>query len=253
MVDGLDGAPLLRTAVAEGHAHTPQADSRSFEAAAAECVGSQIAHRHSLLRLTSHAPVDPNLRAPGRPRSTQARAAILQAAGDLLDERGFSALSVEAIAERAGVSKATIYRWWPNKATVVMDAFLEPRSNDITFPDTGSTREDLRRQIRAVIRLFKEGGQRSPYVALIAASQHDSQLAAALYERFISLRRAAAKQVLKRGMDRQELRSDLDLDVVIDALYGALYYRLLISGETLTPGYADRLLGQFYPALAARA
>jgi AcrR family transcriptional regulator len=189
----------------------------------------------------------------GRPRSERARTATLQAAGELLDDRGLTALSVDAIATRAGVSKATIYRWWPSKAAVVMDAFLERTSPQMPFPDTGSTREDLRRQMRSVIRLLNDAGTSRPFVALIAESQHDRVLAAALRERFIAARRAAATEAFNRGIERGELRPDLDIDIAIDALYGPLYYRLLVSGDPLKPGYADRLVEQLYPALAAWA
>jgi AcrR family transcriptional regulator len=194
---------------------------------------------------------DPEVRTAGRPRSERARAATLEAAGELLDERGLAALSVDAIATHAGVSKATIYRWWPSKAAVVMDAFLERTSPQMPFPDTGSTREDLRRQMRSVIRLFNDAATSRPFVALIAESQHDPVLAAALRERFIAARRAAAAEAFARGIERGDLKADLDVEIAIDALYGALYYRLLVSGEPLTPRYADRLLDQLFPALAA--
>jgi AcrR family transcriptional regulator len=194
---------------------------------------------------------DPEVRTAGRPRSERARAATLEAAGELLDERGLAALSFDAIATHAGVSKATIYRWWPSKAAVVMDAFLERTSPQMPFPDTGSTREDLRRQMRSVIRLFNDAATSRPFVALIAESQHDAVLAAALRERFIAARRAAATEAFARGIERGDLKADLDVEIAIDALYGALYYRLLVSGEPLTPRYADRLLDQLFPALAA--
>jgi AcrR family transcriptional regulator len=190
--------------------------------------------------------------ARGRPRSETAREAILRSAIELLQSKGFAALSVDAIAARAGVGKATIYRWWPNKAAVVMDAFLADTAPGMPFPDTGSTREDLRRQMRSVIRLFNTPSVGAPFVALIGESQHDPALAAALRERFVASRRAAAKEVLTRGIERGELRADLDLDIAIDALYGALYYRLLVSGHRLTPRYADAVLDQLYPALTRR-
>jgi AcrR family transcriptional regulator len=187
-----------------------------------------------------------------RTRSDRATAAILSAARELLEERGLKRLSVDAIAARAGVSKATIYRWWPSKAAVVMDAFLAGTGPRMPFPDTGSAREDLRRQLRSVIRLFNDPRTRGPFVALIAESQHDPELAKALRERFIASRRAAAREVFVRGQARGELRDDLDVEIAIDALYGALYYRLLVSGEPLRPRYADALLDQLYPqALAA--
>jgi AcrR family transcriptional regulator len=190
-------------------------------------------------------------RRPGRPRSERATAAILRAAGDLLDSRGLDGLSVDAIAARAGVSKATIYRWWPNKAAIVMDAVLSVTAPQIPFPDTGSVREDLRRQMRSVVRLFTKTATGRALVALIAQSQHDPVTAAALHDRFIAPRRAIAGDVLRRGIARGELRADLDIETSIDTLYGALYYRLLVSGDQLTPRYADRVIDHIYPTLAA--
>ena len=197
-------------------------------------------------------PTAPHLtRRPGRPRSERATAAILRAAGELLDSRGLDGLSVDAIAARAGVSKATIYRWWPNKAAIVMDAVLSATAPQIPFPDTGSVREDLRQQMRSVVRLFTKTATGRALVALIAQSQHDAVTASALHERFIAPRRTTAGDVLRRGIDRGELRPDLDVDTAIDTLYGALYYRLLVSGDRLTPRYVDRVIDHIYPTLAA--
>jgi AcrR family transcriptional regulator len=189
-------------------------------------------------------------RRPGRPRSERATAAILRAAGELLDRRGLDGLSVDAIAARAGVSKATIYRWWPNKAAIVMDAVLNVTAPQIPFPDTGSVREDLRRQMRSVVRLFTKTATGRALIALIAQSQHDPITATALHERFITPRRTTAGEVLRRGIGRGELRPDLDVDTAIDTLYGALYYRLLVSGDPLTPRYVDRVIDHIYPTLA---
>lgn len=190
-------------------------------------------------------------RRPGRPRSARATAAILQAASELLDSRGIDGLSVDAIAARAAVSKATIYRWWPNKAAIVMDAVLSVTAPQIPFPDTDSVREDLRQQLRAVVRLFTTTATGRALIALIAQSQHDPVTATALHERFIAPRRTTAGDVLRRGIARGELRPDLDVDTAIDTLYGALYYRLLVSGDPLTPLYVDRVIDHTYPTLAA--
>jgi AcrR family transcriptional regulator len=193
----------------------------------------------------------PVARRPGRPRSERATAAILRAAGELLDSRGLDGLSVDAIAARAGVSKATIYRWWPNKAAIVMDAVLNVTAPQIPFPDTGSAREDLRQQMRSVVGLFTKTATGRALVALIAQSQHDAVTATALHERFIAPRRTTAGDVLRRGIAGGELRADLDIDTAIDTLYGALYYRLLVSGDPLTPRYVDRVIDHIYPTLAA--
>jgi AcrR family transcriptional regulator len=188
----------------------------------------------------------------GRRRNEKARSAILRAARELLYRRGFQRLTIEGIAERAGVGKATIYRWWPSKAAVVMDAVLEAASPRIPFPDTGSTREDLRRQLASVIELYTKTKTGRGITVLIAESQHDPSLAESLRERFIASRRAEAATVFERGIERGEVRPDLDIGVAIDALYGAVYYRLLVSHAPLDPAYADTLIDQLFPALVQR-
>ena len=187
-----------------------------------------------------------------RRRNEKARAAILRAARELLDRRGFQRLTIEGIAARAGVGKATIYRWWPSKAAVAMDGVLEAASPRIPFPDTGSAREDLHRQLASVIELYTGTRTGRGIRALIAESQHDPSLAESLRDRFIASRRADAATVFERGIERGELRADLDIGVAIDALYGAVYYRLLVSHAPLDAAYADTLIGQVFPAFARR-
>ena len=121
-------------------------------------------------------------RSQGRPRSERAKRAILEAAGELLDHNGFAGVTVEAIAVRAGVSKATIYRWWPNKAAVITDSFLELTAPEIDFVETGSVREDLRLQMRSLIRTFaSKSGQ--TIAALVAEGQSDPEVADAFRSR----------------------------------------------------------------------
>jgi AcrR family transcriptional regulator len=187
-----------------------------------------------------------------RRRNEKARSAILRAARELLDRRGFRRLTIEGIAERAGVGKATIYRWWPSKAAVAMDAVLEAASARIPFPDTGSAREDVRRQIASVIELYTRTKTGRGIRALIAESQHDPSLAESLRNRFIASRRAEATTVFERGIERGELRPDLNVGVAIDALYGAVYYRLLVSHAPLDSAYADTLIDQVFPAFEQR-
>jgi len=186
---------------------------------------------------------------PGRRRSPRAHRAVLAAAAQLLERDGWHALTIEAIANQAKVSKATIYRWWPSKAAVLMDALLFASDQLADFPDTGDALEDIRLQLRSIIHLFTQTPAGRGLLTLIAESQHDPHLAAALSDRLIARRRSAATAVLKRGQRRRNLRADLDPAIAIDAIYGAIYYRLLVSHEPTTPDYADTLLGQLEPAL----
>jgi AcrR family transcriptional regulator len=192
---------------------------------------------------------DPQARAPGRPRSERAHRAILRAANELLESDGFAAVTVEAIAERAGVSKATIYRWWPNRAAVVMDGFLSIVSSEVPFPHTGHAREDIRIHMRRLAEAF--GGKMGRTVAaLIAEGQADPELAEALRSRWLSIRRTEAREILELGIERGELRDDIDPEVAVDVLYGPIYYRMLVGHAPLDGDFADVLADHAFAGLA---
>jgi AcrR family transcriptional regulator len=192
---------------------------------------------------------DPKARAPGRPRSERAHRAILRAANELLESDGFAAVTVEAIAERAGVSKATIYRWWPNRAAVVMDGFLSIVSSEVPFPHTGHAREDIRIHMRRLAEAF--GGKMGRTVAaLIAEGQADPELAEALRSRWLSIRRTEAREILELGIERGELRDDIDPEVAVDVLYGPIYYRMLVGHAPLNGDFADALADHAFAGLA---
>lgn len=135
----------------------------------------------------------------GRPRNNEAEAAILAASYELLLETGFEAVTVDKIAERAKVSKATIYKWWPNKAAVVMDGYLSAATARLPVPDTGSVREDIIRHATnlAVFLCSREG---KVITGLIGAGQADTGLAEAYRTRFFAPRRQEARQLLERGL-----------------------------------------------------
>jgi AcrR family transcriptional regulator len=189
---------------------------------------------------------------PGRPRSERARQAILGATADLLEHHGFHAITMDAIAENAGVSKATIYRWWPNKGAVALDAiFLSVEPVD-SVPDTGSARTDLRRHLRRLARLYASPAPARTIAGVHFQSHHDEELAAEVWRRVIGPRRESAGAALRRGIERGELRPDLDADLVLDAMYGALYYNLLVSRQRMPQRYVDGLLDQIWAGIAAR-
>lgn len=130
-----------------------------------------------------------------------------------------------------------------------MDALLLASDELADFPDTGDAVQDIRLQLRSIIHLFTRTAAGRGLLTLIAESQHDPKLAAALSDRLIASRRAAATAVLQRGRSRGDLRGDLDRAIAIDAIYGAVYYRLLVSREPTTPDFPDALLAQLEPAL----
>lgn len=179
-------------------------------------------------------------RSQGRPRSEKARRAVLDAARELLERYGFSAVTVESIATQSGVSKATIYRWWPNKAAVVTDSFLELAAPDTLSQDTGSTQEDLRLQMQKLARVFSSDSGKV-IAALIAESVFDAEVATTFRSRWVSARREETKKVIQRGVASGEFRADLDVEIAIDALYGPIYHRLLVGHLPLEPRFVDTL------------
>ncbi|GAB4216040.1 MAG: TetR/AcrR family transcriptional regulator [Roseiflexaceae bacterium] len=187
----------------------------------------------------------------GRPRSERARQAILAAASELLARDGFAAVTVEAIAAHAGVSKATIYRWWPNKAAVVTESFLERSAPQIEFAATESVRENLRVQMRRLVQLLA-GTSGQVIAALMAEAQSDAEVARAFLAGWVAVRRRETRAVLERGVANGELRADLDLDVVMDALYGPIYFRLLAHHLPLDEVFVDRLADHVLNGLSTR-
>ncbi len=188
----------------------------------------------------STAPDERNGRA-GRPRSERARQAILDAAADLLVEGGLARTTMEAIAARAGVSKVTIYKWWPSRGAVAIDAYFHRYRATAEFEDTGDLATDLTGQIRLLVDAFR-GRAGEVMAELIGQAQTDPALADILRTHWIEPRRAASTEVLQRAVERGEIRSDIDIPVVMDQLYGPIYYRIMLQHEPLEEGLADLLV-----------
>jgi AcrR family transcriptional regulator len=179
-------------------------------------------------------------RAPGRPRSEQARLSILHSTLDLLGRRGFSELTIEAVAAHAGVGKATVYRWWPDKAALIADAFASNTTGKLHFPDTGSLHSDMSRQMQQLIKVFRSPRGRI-VSAMLGAGQSDRNLIAAFRDRFMMPRREEAYATLRRAIKRGQLRKNIDMDLLLDSLYGPIYMRFLIQHDSLTPEFVEGL------------
>jgi AcrR family transcriptional regulator len=164
----------------------------------------------------------------GRPRSERARKAILEAAGELLLARGLSAVSMDAVAERAGVSKATIYRWWPTKETLALDALYTEWAAVVPYPrDTGSLRGDLLSLLRPWVRLAGSRPYGRVVAALLTESQTDPVFAAEYRQRFVEPRRDQGREIFRRAIERGEVPPGTKVEVALDLLYGPIYHRLL--------------------------
>lgn len=179
-------------------------------------------------------------RPPGRPRSEQARLAILRSTLEILGDSGFSDFTIEEVADRAGVGKATVYRWWPNKGALIADAFAQSTTRKLRFPDTGSVYTDMSRQMRQLVKIFA-GPMGRIVSAILAAGQTEEELIAAFRERFLKPRRREAYATLRRAILRGELRRDVDQDLLLDSLYGPIYMRFLIRHDRMTPEFVDHL------------
>ncbi len=179
-------------------------------------------------------------RSRGRPRSEKRKQAILSSTLELLQGCGFADLSIEAVAAKAEVGKATVYRWWPNKAALIADAFRSSAEEELRFPDTGSVLTDMALQMKQLVQILR--GKRGRIVAaLIGGGQCDTTLVDAFRERFLRPRRQEAYETLRRGIQRKELPEDSDMDLILDALYGPIYMRFLIRHSTPTEVFIDEL------------
>jgi AcrR family transcriptional regulator len=177
----------------------------------------------------------------GRPRSEAARAAILDAADELLLARGLGAVSMDAIAERAGVSKATIYRWWPTKEALALDALYDDwAAAGDPGRDTGSLKGDLLALLRPWVRRVGSRPYARVIAALIEQARTDPAFAEEYLNRLVRPRREQARAIFDRAIERGEIRADLNVEVALDLLYGALYHRLLHGHAPLN----DRFVAQ---------
>jgi AcrR family transcriptional regulator len=192
-------------------------------------------------------------RTPGRPRSQESHEAIIRAALELMLETGYGGLTMEAVRERAGVGKATIYRRWSSKQELVRDAIVFMH-DDFPVPDTGSLRGDYA-AIAATVRAATDRAGTATFMPrLLGEAVNDAELHAIFYEHLVRPRREALGEVLKRAMARGELRDDVDLELMIDLFAGPAVYRLLITGGDMSKMFAvDAQLDALLNGLEPRA
>jgi AcrR family transcriptional regulator len=170
----------------------------------------------------------------GRKRSSEAEKAVLDATYDLLLREGLQATTVEAIAMRAKVSKATIYKWWPNRASVIMSAFLREARFALPYPEELEAKSIFDRLNTMAMEFH--GAIGSMICALIAEGQSDPEIAQAFREGYVLARRQQGIELVKRAIAKKLIRK-ADPDAVLDLLYAPLYYRLLVGHQPLSEGY----------------
>lgn len=180
--------------------------------------------------------------APSRRRSEQSHRAILQATMEIVSEVGYRATTIEAIAARAGVGKKTIYRWWSSKAAVVLEALTTYSEERAPFTDTGSLEGDLLTYFEHSFPGL-QGKAGTALNGLAAEAQLDPAFAHEFQRQFIVPRKAGLVALLRRGVQRGELASDINLEVLADLIYGAKWYRLLLYPAPLDAAFAREIVG----------
>jgi AcrR family transcriptional regulator len=180
------------------------------------------------------------------------RLAVLDAAAELLAEGGMSAATIEGIAARAGVSKVTIYKWWPSCGHVALDSFFTRTRDTIAVDPEASLEASLTAQLDALCALFRDTASGSLMGELIAVAQADPDVREALEERWLRPRRAVATRLLTEAAQGGELRAGIDLEAVTDQLFAPVYYRLLLGHAPLSEGLAATLVGQLLSGLRPR-
>ncbi len=188
-------------------------------------------------------------RGRGRRPAGEVRSDILTAAGALLLTEGMATFTIERVAATAGVSKMTIYKWWPSKGALALDGYFAAVANTLAFPDTGDIEADLVSQLRAFVHLTAGGPAGRVIAELIGQSQTDPDLAAAYREHYSGPRRRLAVDVMERAQRRGQLRADVDPRIVVDQLWGACYHRLLIPDEPITEEFVAGLVSNLMRGL----
>jgi AcrR family transcriptional regulator len=172
----------------------------------------------------------------------------LKAALYLLERKPLRQVTTDAIARRAGVSKATIYKWWPNKSMVALDAYLGGMTERVAMPDTGSAETDFKVQLKSVTAFYKSPLGRL-FGQFIAEGQSNPGFLALFRERFLYARRDGARVMWRRGVDRGEIRKEIDGEIVLDLIYGPMVFRLLAGHGSLNDHESEAMIEAVFGGL----
>lgn len=174
-------------------------------------------------------------------RSERSRRAVLDAAAKLLTERGYTAITIDGIAAEARVGKATIYRWWPTKASIFMELYAELAAAVTPPADTGSVLEDLSLLLRGAFKLYRETAAGLALAGIVAEAQSNATISRIVRNDFAPSRRQIIVAILERGVARGEISTDVDLELVSEVVAGASWYCVLVGSGQLTDKHATRL------------
>lgn len=186
------------------------------------------------------------------PRIVRSRASILEACADLIAQEGFAGVTIEAVAARSGVAKTTIYRHWPSREALLIEAFGVCSGPPGAPPAADSARDDLRQVLGGLAHKLNDGDWCAAMCSLVDAASRDDELAR-LHAATIAERRRPLTDALARGSARGELPADLDVEHAVAVLAGPLFYRAMVSREPVDAAFVDRVVDGALPALRAGA
>ena len=209
-------------------ANTAAAKSGAANAAAVETAANAAIHGRELPRR-------------GRPRSTTTTAAILASAYQLMAREGLAAASIDAVARHSNVSKMTIYKWWPSREALLIDAFLNQAAVMLPLSSAGDAVTRLRRHVTAYAEaLGAEFGK--VQLAVISECVANTGSAAIFYQRYLKLRRDAIMEIIAAGQKDGSIAARATPADLYDAIYGSLFYRSIFGIKPISPAYARNLL-----------
>ncbi|MFE2264947.1 TetR/AcrR family transcriptional regulator [Streptomyces griseosporeus] len=189
-------------------------------------------------------------RGRGRRPADEVRADVFRVVGEILLGEGIADLTFERVARLSGVSKTTLYKWWPSKGALALDGYFHAVEETLAFEDTGDIRADLLNQLRAFARIMTATPAGRVVTELIGQSQTDEDLAVAFRSLYSGERRRLAGERLKRAQEQGQIRDDVDVQVLVDQLWGAVYHRLLIPDEPVTDAFVTALVSNLIDGIA---
>ncbi|MEU9618568.1 MULTISPECIES: TetR/AcrR family transcriptional regulator [unclassified Streptomyces] len=184
-------------------------------------------------------------------RSERSRRATLEAALELCTEKGYGRVTIEAIAARAGVSKKTIYRWWPSKSAVMLEAFTDALVGTTPFVDTGDIAADLRANVTGAVKLLSTPPFGPAYAGILSEVHHDDALAETVRTKLIDPRFEEAVARLRRAQEQGQIPPDADLPLAVEMLYGPVYYRHVLRKPVQDEETVAALVAHVLRALGA--
>lgn len=185
-------------------------------------------------------------RGRGRRPADDVRREVLAGAAELLFTAGMAGFTIDKVAARSGVSKVTIYKWWPSKGALALDGYFAKVEPQLIFPDTGDIEADLRSQLHAFLHVIRDTPAGAVIAELIGGAQIDPELKAAFLQRYSGPRRDLAATAMRRAQERGHLAAHVDPEIVIDQLWGACYNRLLVPDQPLTERFVDGLVDNLF-------